>query len=88
MSKMKSSTKDYNLIGQKIKLLRTKYGMSQYDLANALNCSREKIYHYEAGLQRPDFYFIEAIAQYYNVSIDYFSTTEREDSEDDDRKAS
>lgn len=88
MSKSKSNISASNQLGQKIKMLREQHGMSQYELADALGCTREKIYRYEAGMLRPDFHFIEDIARYFNVRIDYFSSAQGGNSEDDNRKAS
>lgn len=88
MSKNQRKPSINNQLSQKIKMLRESHNMSQYELADALGCSREKIYRYENGIQRPDFHFIDAIAQYFNVNINYFSTTQGGNLEGDTRKAS
>lgn len=54
-----------------LKLLREKKGISQTALANIIGVSRSTIGMYEAGLREPDFETFEAIADYFNVSMDY-----------------
>lgn len=60
-------------MGEKIKTLRNQNNMSQDDLAEALNCNREKLSRYENDrIHHPDMFFIYSIAQLFNVSMDYF----------------
>lgn len=60
-------------VGQRIKELRVSCNMTQDDLAEVLNCNREKISNYENDkFQYPDCYFLNDIAQYFKVSLDYF----------------
>lgn len=54
---------------QNIKLLRTKKGLSQQDLADSLNLSRSKLNSYERGVQ-PPFDIQINIADYFNVTLD------------------
>lgn len=70
---------DFTHIGEKIKFLRVSNNMSQNKLAAAINCNRERLSDYESGIvQHPDIYFIEDIANYYNVSLDYFRNSKGE----------
>jgi transcriptional regulator with XRE-family HTH domain len=52
-----------------IKLLRTKKGLSQQDLADSLELSRSKLNSYERGVQ-PPFDTQINIADYFNVTLD------------------
>ena len=60
-----------NKYGQRLKELRERKGISQETLANNLNTTRTRIANYEQGIRQPDFEMQEAIADYFNVSIDY-----------------
>lgn len=60
-------------MGERIRSLRLLNKMTQDQVAEKLNCSREKISLYETNsIKRPDYYFICAIAELFNVSSDYF----------------
>jgi transcriptional regulator with XRE-family HTH domain len=54
---------------QNIKLLRTKKGYSQQDLADSLSITRSKLNSYERGVQ-PPFEIQINIADYFNVTLD------------------
>lgn len=54
-----------------LKQLRTAKGMTQGNLADALGISRSRLSMYELGQREPDFETLEAIADYFNVDIDY-----------------
>ena len=54
---------------QNIKLLRTKKGLSQQDLADNLSITRSKLNSYERGVQ-PPFHIQIDIADYFNVTLD------------------
>lgn len=54
-----------------LKLLRKSKGLTQDDLAKALKVSRSTIGMYENGSREPDYETTEAIADYFNVDIDY-----------------
>lgn len=54
---------------QNIKLLRTKKGLSQQDLADSLSITRSKLNSYERGVQ-PPFHIQIDIADYFNVTLD------------------
>lgn len=60
-----------NKYGLRLKELRESHGYTQDALANLLNTSRSRIANYEQGTRQPDFEMQEAIADLFNVSIDY-----------------
>ena len=55
----------------KIKELREEKGISQQELANAVNISKSSISKYEKGDRTPELETFEAIADYFNVDMDY-----------------
>jgi len=60
-----------NKYGLRLKELREQNGYTQESLAKLLNTSRSRIGMYEQGKRQPDFEMQEAIADLFNVSIDY-----------------
>lgn len=54
-----------------LKHLREEKGINQTSLANAIGVSRSTIGMYEAGLREPDFETMEAIADFFNVDMNY-----------------
>ena len=60
-----------NKYGLRLKQLREQNGYSQEELAKLLNTSRSRIGMYEQGRRQPDFEMQEAIADLFNVTIDY-----------------
>ena len=60
-----------NKYGKRLKELRKTMNMTQDDLAERLNTSRSRIGMYEQGRRQPDFEMQEAIADLFNVNIDY-----------------
>ena len=61
------------IIGQRIRDLRTSRGLTQEQLADKLNITKSRLGMYEIGQREPDFEMAEAIADYFNVDIDYLS---------------
>lgn len=53
------------------KRLRQASGYTQQELADKLGISRSRIGMYETGAREPDFETLEAIADFFNVDIDY-----------------
>lgn len=53
-----------------LKNLRLSKGLTQKQLSDILNVSRQTISNYENGSNEPDFYMIAKIADYFNCSID------------------
>lgn len=58
-----------NIIGQRIKTMRLSRGMTQADLAKALDQSQASITMYETGKREPDFETLEALADVFNVPL-------------------
>lgn len=54
-----------------LKSLRKSNGLTQDELAKVLKVSRSTIGMYENGSREPDYETLEAIADYFNVDIDY-----------------
>lgn len=73
------------MLSDRIKWLRKTRGLSQLNLAEALNVSQATIASYETGARRPDWEMIIRLADYFNVSIDYLAerTTEAKQPEDE-----
>lgn len=59
------------IYAERIKHLRTRRGLSQDQLAAMLGISRSTIGMYETGQREPDFEMCEAIADIFNVDMDY-----------------
>lgn len=55
----------------RLKELRLKRGLSQQRLAIELNLNQNSISRYENGSRQADYQTLIAIADYFNVSIDY-----------------
>lgn len=53
------------------KTLRVQHKMTQQELATKLGVSRSAIGMYEKGEREPDFETLEAIADFFNVDMDY-----------------
>lgn len=53
------------------KKLRLSSGYTQQEIADKLGISRSTIGMYETGAREPDFETLEAIADFFNVDIDY-----------------
>lgn len=58
-------------IGDRIKELRLANLMTQDELAKKLDVTRSAIGMYEQGVRRPDFAHMDALADFFNVSLDY-----------------
>ena len=59
------------VFADKIKNLRIKGGVSQKDLAAALNTSRSNISKYENGQLEPNIEMLKKLCAFYGVSADY-----------------
>ena len=60
-----------NKYGKRLKELREQRGYTQEYLAKLLNTSRSRIAMYEQGKRQPDFEMQEALADLFNVTLDY-----------------
>lgn len=54
-------------IGERIKTMRLARGMSQGDLASAVNCRQSTIAMWEGGQRQPDLDMIDFLADVFNV---------------------
>ena len=68
-------------IGDKIKNLRKKKGMSQEDLCKNI-CSQSEISRIENNKINPSSYILQQIAKRFGVSIDYFNHTSNSNRDD------
>lgn len=59
-------------MGEKIKDLREKSGMTQTELANKVGVSKSVISAYEKGIRNPSYKVVPLIAKVFNVSQLYF----------------
>ena len=57
-------------IGKRIRQLRTNKGVTQEELANALNVSNQAVSRWETGITMPDIYLLPSIALFFGVTID------------------
>ncbi len=55
----------------RLKDLREEKGVSQQQLANALNISQGSVGNWESGIREPNFETVKKIADYFGVSTDY-----------------
>lgn len=66
------SKNNQSFFAGKLKQLRYAAKLTQTDLAKELNISRSCLANYEVGKRFPDVGILSIIADYFNVSIDYF----------------
>lgn len=57
--------------GEKLKLLREKYGLTQYQLAELLEMGKTTIGQYETNRREPNFERLRRIAKFFNVDYNY-----------------
>lgn len=53
--------------------LRKRSGLSQLELAETLGLSKSAVSMYERGERRPSYEMLEALADYFNVEIDFLT---------------
>ena len=73
---------NYEMLGDKIRLVRTNRGFSQEELAEAANLTRESINRIEKGTLKTKLETISVIAGILDISIDYLLSNENEPSSD------
>lgn len=69
-------------LSEKLYTLRKKSGLSQEQLAEQLNVSRQAISKWESGTSTPESDKLIAISQYFNVSLDYLMKEDNDQSKD------
>lgn len=62
-----------NELNIKLKTLRKEHGYTQEQLADILNLTRSSIANYENGINEPCIRILVAIADLYNVSLDWLT---------------
>ncbi|MCL2862437.1 MAG: helix-turn-helix domain-containing protein [Firmicutes bacterium] len=60
-----------NLFCQQLKELREQHELTQQKLANLLSIPRGTLSYWELGLSPPSMFGLIALADYFDVSIDY-----------------
>ena len=66
---------------ERLKKLRTEFNISQQQLADVIGVSQQSINKYENHNVEPDIETLKAMANYFNVSIDYLVGYEKETAE-------
>ena len=56
---------------ERLAALRTAAGVSQQTIGDMLGVTRWSVHNYEAGQNRPDYNGLLALADYFDVSLDY-----------------
>ncbi len=65
------------MLGERLKALRKKKGMTQKELADELLLDTSSISKYESGAAVPSYEALEKIANYFHVSTDYLYGREK-----------
>lgn len=60
-----------NIIGEQISLLRSKFGMTQDDLASKIGVSKQTVSNWETGLKTPRMGAIQKLSDLFKVSKGY-----------------
>lgn len=60
-----------SVLNKRLKMLRIEKGLTQEQVAKDLGTTKVSIGRYENGTREPKSEMLEAISNYYNVSIDY-----------------
>lgn len=76
----KGSDNVYSDLGGKLKLLRTRRGITQGDLAKFLDLSKGQVSNLENGRRNLSLKQLEKICEYFKVDMSYFFLTETTDS--------
>ena len=60
-------------LSERLRLLRTERGMKQTEMAKQFSQSLRAYQYYEAGTRRPEYSHLLALADFFNVSLDYLT---------------
>jgi transcriptional regulator with XRE-family HTH domain len=63
-------------LGDKLKQLREKSGLSQYQVADKLNISRSRYNSWENNIAKPRYEMLEKISSFYSVDVNYIASEE------------
>lgn len=66
---------DKKSVGELLRNLRKSQHMTQQHVANHVKIKRSTISNYEIGRRQPALNDLRKLAQFYNVSLDYFGIT-------------
>lgn len=69
-------------IGRKLKQLRKGRGMTQEDIAEKVKITRSTISNYEIGRRTPHMKDLQKLAKIFNVGLDYFGISEKDEAID------
>ena len=66
------------MLGDKIAQLRKMKNLTQVDLSKILNVSPQAVSKWEKNVSQPNFDVLTQIAEYFNVSLDYFREEDKQ----------
>lgn len=72
------------VLGDRLRKLREKRELSQYELARRLGIARTTYQGYEMGAREPDYETLQKIADFFDVSTDYLLGRTNDPSQPDD----
>jgi transcriptional regulator with XRE-family HTH domain len=61
----------YNLLGKRIKQLRTEMNITLDEMADRMQTTKATLSRYENGLRKPNSDFIYRLSDFFSVSVDY-----------------
>lgn len=67
------------MLGKKLKELRKARNLKQDDIAHLFNVTRGNISNWENGRRNPSVKQLEALAKFYNISMDFFAEETKQD---------
>lgn len=67
------------LLGEKLKQLRKSRNLKQDDIAHLFGVSRGSVSNWEKNRRRPSIKQLEVIANFYNISLDFFADENKND---------
>ena len=73
------------LFANRVKSIRKERGWTQDDLAKRVGVSRSAVGNWEQGLREPEFETLEAVADVFNVDLDYLVGNKAPDLSVDER---
>ena len=60
-------------LSQRLRLLRKERGLTQQEMAEQFGQSLRTYQYYEAGTRRPEYAHLLALADFFDVSLDYLT---------------
>ena len=60
-------------LAERLRLLRTEKGMKQQEMAERFGQSLRAYQYYEAGTRHPEYLHLLALADFFDVSLDYLT---------------